>query len=116
MPITIEELNGKYNAEDKNWEFKKFFSWLYRKGIPERLIPIVLKQVLLECSIYTLPEMHHDFDLYVLSLAIKSKDNADELATSSLETSLKEGFAVYEKEWNDLSKSKKIWEVLRGRA
>jgi hypothetical protein len=116
MPITIQELDKKYQEEDKGWAFKLFFSWLRKKGIPESIIMPTLKQVLVDFSLETIPEKHHDFDRAVYDLAMKNKEKVDDVATTALEVELQDKLSAYEQDWNVLSKTKKIWEVIRGRA
>ena len=116
MPITIEELNLKYKKEEKTWDFKSFFSWLSKKGIPQPIIQATLKQALTDFSQETLPKDHHTFDNTVLLLAKVLNENAEDEMVKALEDSLTDKLKNYEAEWNALSKMKKIWEVLRGRA
>ena len=116
MPITIDELNTLYSAEDPNWDFKLFPTWLVKKGIPATIISTVLKQVLINYSEDNLPEKHHDFDNQVLALAKEMKGKAEEYAIKALEADLSSTFQKYEEDWNSLSRMKKVWEVIRGRA
>ena len=116
MPVTVEDLNAKYGKEDKRWQFKLFFSWLAKKGIPNVLIQSALKQALTDYTLETLPPNHHEFDQTVLLLANIVQENSEEEMTKALEASLNDKLKNYEQEWNALSKTKKIWEVIRGRA
>lgn len=75
-----------------------------------------LKRALSDYSEETLPEKHHDFDQAVLAIAMKMKDISDEATVKLLEEQLNDGYKQYEADWNSLSKMKKIWEVVRGRA
>lgn len=116
MPITIDELNLKYKKEDKTWDFKSFFSWLTKKGIPQPIIQATLKQALTDYDLDTLPPDHHTFDNTVLLLAKVLNENSEESMMKALEASLTDRLKNYEQEWNSLSRTKKIWEVIRGRA
>ena len=116
MPITIDELNAKYGKEDKNWQFKLFFTWLSKKGIPNIIIQSALKQALADYSEDTLPPDHHTFDQTILMLARILQENSEEEMTKALENSLTDKLKNYEADWNSLSKMKKLWEVIRGRA
>jgi len=116
MPVTIELLNEKYGKEDKAWHFKLFPTWLAKKGLSSTIIAAALKRALSDYSEETLPEKHHDFDQAVLAIAMKMKDISDEATVKLLEEQLNDGYKQYEADWNSLSKMKKIWEVVRGRA
>ena len=116
MPVTIKELNEKYSKEDELWNFKLFFSWLAKKGVPNLIIQNTLKRALTDYSLETLPPDHHSFDISVLLLAKILQENSEEEQAKALEASLSDNLKNYEAEWNGLTKLKKIWEVLRGRA
>lgn len=116
MPVTIEQLNEKYGKEDQYWDFKLFWGWLGKKGIAQDVITATLKKVLADYTIDSLPATHHEFDNSVKDMAFQLKDTAESILTEALNQSVTDGYAKYEEEWNSLSKAKKIWEVLRGRA
>jgi hypothetical protein len=120
MAVTIEELNTKYKAEDENWDFSLFPAWLEKKGIPNTAdLPIVatcLEQVLMELKTEDLPDNHHDFDQMVLKRARETKEATNRVLIEKLGQMVEESLKKYDKEWEDLSKWKKVWEVIRGRA
>lgn len=116
MPVTIDYLNKKYGEEDSAWEFKLFPKWLAKKGFSSVIIAAALKQALTDFSEETIPEKHHDFDRMVLGFAQKLQIVSDEATVKLIEEQLNDGYKKYEADWNSLSKTKKIWEVIRGRA
>ena len=116
MPITIKDLNEKYGAEDAFWDFKSFPSWLAKKGITSTIAMEALKQILVDTDEADLPDRHHDFDQMVLKKARELMSVAEEIAIQVMQEQLDAQFSKYEADWNSLSKAKKIWEVLRGRA
>ena len=116
MPITIKDLNEKYGAEDAFWDFKLFPSWLAKKGITSTVAMEALKQILVDTDESALPEKHHDFDQIVLKKAKELSAVAEEIAIQTLQEQLDAKLTKYEADWNALSRTKKIWEVLRGRA
>jgi len=120
MAVTIEELNTKYKAEDENWDFSLFPAWLEKKGIPNTadlpIVATVLEQVLTEFNMDELPEKHHDFDHLVLQKARDTKEATNLVLIEKLGQMVAESLKKYDKEWEDLSKWKKVWEVIRGRA
>ena len=116
MPVTVQDLNAKYSKEDQLWNFKLFFGWLAKKGVPSLIIQTTLKRALTDYSLETLPPDHHTFDTSVLLLAKILQENSEEEQAKALEASLNDKLKNYEEEWNGLTKLKKIWEVIRGRA
>ena len=64
----------------------------------------------------TLPEKHHDFDHMVLKKAKELAAVSEDILMQTLQEQLDAKLAKYEADWNALSRTKKIWEVLRGRA
>lgn len=116
MPVTIQQLNEKYGAEDKLWNFKLFPGWLVKKGITQAVVVETLKQVLVDLTPEELPEKHRDFDQLVLKKAKELAGVAEEIAIQALQDQLDAKLAKYEADWNSLSRLKKLWEVLRGRA
>jgi hypothetical protein len=116
MPITIKDLNEKYGAEDAFWDFKSFPSWLAKKGITSTIAMEALKQILVDTDESDLPEKHHDFDQLVLKKAKELTAVSEEIIIQALQDQLNAKLAKYEADWNSLSRVKKLWEVLRGRA
>lgn len=116
MPITIKDLNEKYGAEDQNWNFKSFPTWLSKKGITSTVAIEALKQILVDTDEADLPDKHHDFDQMVLKKAKELMTVSEEILIQALQDQLDAKLSKYEADWNSLSRVKKIWEVLRGRA
>jgi hypothetical protein len=116
MPITIKDLNEKYGAEDAFWDFKSFPSWLAKKGITSTIAMEALKQILVDTDETDLPDRHHDFDQMVLKKAKELTAVSEEILIQALQEQLDAKLSKYEADWNSLSRIKKIWEVLRGRA
>lgn len=119
MGITIKELNEKYGAEDKTWNFSLFPAWLEKKGIPNsREMPVVaatLEQVLIEFSPSTLPEKHHDFDNLVLKKARENKVKLNQSLLEMLDKSVQFSLKKYDEEWYSRGRIKKIWAVIMGK-
>jgi len=116
MPVTIAQLNEKYTAEDPLWEFKLFPGWLTKKGILGPIMMETLKQVLVDFAPETLPATHREFDQAVLKKARELTVVAEDIIIQTLQEQLDAKLTKYEADWNALSRTKKIWEVLRGRA
>jgi hypothetical protein len=116
MPVTIAQLNEKYKLEDSLWDFKLFPGWLTKKGIAMPIMMETLKQVLVDLKPEDLPEKHNEFDQYVLEKARELTAVSEEIVIKTLQEQLDVKLAKYEADWNALSRTKKIWEVLRGRA
>ncbi len=115
MGITIAELNQKYLAEDKGWDFSLFPAWLQKKGIPNTpempIVAVTLEQVLIEFSPGTLPATHDEFDKKVFQMALANKMEGIKAINAKLEeqvqASLKKHLAG--NRWG------KVWRALRGK-
>jgi len=120
MGVTVNQINEKYMAQDKNWNLDLFPSWLERKGIPNtKELPIVattLEQILIEFTPETLPEKHHDFDNIILARAQKNKNAINRIMIKALSDSVQESLKRYDYDWNKLNKFQKIWKVIVGEA
>jgi hypothetical protein len=115
MGITVEELNKKYKAEDKLWDFSLFPIWLQKHGIPDSneapVVKLTLGQVLLEFTPEILPEKHYDFDRKVLEMAEANKAKLSSAMIKVIEASIEESVKKHlgGNRWG------KAWRAVRGK-
>lgn len=114
--ITINELNAKYKSTNPAWDFLGIEPWLIKKGIEPDITDLALEKALVDFTQETLPETNFIFDNTVYLMALILKENLRKERYLCLQKERETTIKNYDAEWNKLSKSQKIWQVIIGKA
>jgi hypothetical protein len=87
--------------------------WLIKNGIPQNSIDYAIVTIYKTLESGKIFDNGHDLDRELLQVA---KEHTSTEAETQMKRRVDEMTYVLDSDWNKLSRAKKLWEVIRGRA